>query len=186
MAFLNAGGPQNCTIEGCPERAETSTAMRVHFFHRHVQDTVIILEEGNLPNPRCPHCNMLVPWRALNRSHLATTQCTKGEERKRRQLAEEELRESSWRTFQAYGELLETVTSFKYLGWVLTAGDDKWTAVAGNLRKARKSWVQMTRILIREGADPKVSGLFFKAVVLVVLIFGAETCVLTPRMEQDL
>ena len=27
---------------------------------------MVILEEGNLPHPRCPLCDMLVPWRALN------------------------------------------------------------------------------------------------------------------------
>ena len=54
--------------------------MRMHFFNRHVRDIVIILEEGNLPHPRCPQCNMLVPWRALNISHHATAQCAKGAE----------------------------------------------------------------------------------------------------------
>ena len=29
----------------------TRTAMRVHFVHRHVHDTVVMLEEGNLPPP---------------------------------------------------------------------------------------------------------------------------------------
>ena len=47
MAVLTAGGPRNCPIEGFPGRAATRTAMRVHFFHRHVQDTVIILEDGS-------------------------------------------------------------------------------------------------------------------------------------------
>ena len=96
------------------------------------------------------------------------------------------MRESLERAFQAYGGLLETVTSFKYLGMVLTTGDDNWPATAGNLRKARKSWMHMTVILSPEGADQKVSGLFFKAVVQVVLLFGAETWVLTPRMERAL
>ena len=44
----------------------------------------------------------------------------------------------------------------------------------------------MTRIFIREGKYPKVSGNFFKAVVQGVLIFGSETWVLTPLMERDL
>ena len=48
MAFLTSGGTWNCTVEGCLGRAATRMTMRVHFFHRHVQDTVIILEEGNL------------------------------------------------------------------------------------------------------------------------------------------
>ena len=37
--------------------------------------------------------------------------------------------------------------------------------MADNLRKARKSWKNMMRILIREGEDPGISGLFFKVVV---------------------
>ena len=39
----------------------TRTVMRVHLWYRHVRDTVVILEEGNLPHPRCPLCYMLVP-----------------------------------------------------------------------------------------------------------------------------
>ena len=79
---------------------------------------------------------MLVPWHALNGRNLSNVQCAKGAERKHRRLAEEDLWESSNRAFQAYGEPLETVTSFKYLGQVMTAGDDGWLEVAGNLRKA--------------------------------------------------
>ena len=90
------------------------------------------------------------------------------------------------RAFQAYGEPLEMVMSFKYLGRVLTAGDDDWTAVSGNLQKAKKNWVRMLRILIREGADPKISGHFFKAVMQALLLFGSEKWVLTPQMRRDL
>ena len=124
MAFLTAGGPWNYPVEGCPGQAAMTTAMRVHFLHRHVRDTVIILEDGNLPHPRRPRFDMLVPWRALNRRHLSTAQRVKGAESKRRWLTEEELQESSERAFQAYGKPLETVTSFKYLGRVLTTGED--------------------------------------------------------------
>ena len=42
------------------------------------------------------------------------------------------------------------------------------------------------QILSREGADKRVSGNFFKAVVQAVLLFGAETWVLTPRIERAL
>ena len=65
--------------------------MLVQILHRHVRDTVIILEEGNLPHPRCPKCNMLVPWKALNRRHITITRCAKGVEWKRQCLAEEEI-----------------------------------------------------------------------------------------------
>ena len=79
----------------------TRTAMRVHFVHRHVLDTVVMLEEGNFSQPRCVRCDMQVPWRELNGQHLGTTQCLKGAERKRRRLAEAETRENSERFFEA-------------------------------------------------------------------------------------
>ena len=54
MSFPAKGGPRRCPVEECPGSLETRTAMRVHFLHRHVHDTVVMLEEGNLPLPRCP------------------------------------------------------------------------------------------------------------------------------------
>ena len=71
------GGPRTysrrqCPVEGCPGVSATRAAMRVHFVHRHVYDTVVILEEGNLPLPRCPRCDLQVPRRALNGRHLGT------------------------------------------------------------------------------------------------------------------
>ena len=38
------GGTRECPVEGCPGRARTRTAMRLHFWRRHVRDVVIILE----------------------------------------------------------------------------------------------------------------------------------------------
>ena len=91
---------------------------------------------GKPPHPRCAQCNMLVPRRALKGRHPATSQCARGAERKRRRLAEAETREISERDLEAYGEPLENVTTFSYLGQVLTAGDDDWLAVVGNPGKA--------------------------------------------------
>ena len=56
----------------------------------------------------------------------------------------------------------------------MTAGDDNWQAVAGNLSKARKRWGRLLRILCREGSDVRVSGNFLKAVVQAVLLSGRK------------
>ena len=74
------------------------------------------------------------------------------------------------------------MTTFRYLVRVMTAVYDDWTSVVGNLQKARKSWERLSQILRRKGADPKVSGHFFKSVTQAVLLFVEETWVLTPRM----
>ena len=87
MSFPTKGGLRQCPVEGFPGDLATRTAMQVHFVNRHVQDTVLMLEKGNLPHPRCPRCDMRVPRKALNGRHLGTAQCVKGAERKRRRLA---------------------------------------------------------------------------------------------------
>ena len=45
-------------------------------------------------------------------------------------------------------------------------------------------WRRTSRILSREGARPRVSVFLFKAVVQSVLLFGAETWVVSPRMGR--
>ena len=52
--IIKQGAVKSCPTEGFRGQALTQTAMQVHFFHRHVQDTVIIIREGNLHHPWCP------------------------------------------------------------------------------------------------------------------------------------
>ena len=59
------------------------------------------------------------------------------------------MREITEMAFELYEKQLNTVPSFKYLGIILTAGDDDFPAVAGNLGKARKSWGRLKQILRR-------------------------------------
>ena len=51
--------------------------------------------------------------------------------------------------FEVYGQQIQSVPRFKYLGRVLTEGDDDWPEVAGNLAKTRKSWGRLQGILSR-------------------------------------
>ena len=85
---------------------------------------MVMLEEGTPPHPWCARCDIQVPRKALNGIHLGTAQCAKGADRKRRWLAEMETRENSERAFKAYGQLMEAVKEFRYLGRLLTATDD--------------------------------------------------------------
>ena len=43
MSLPAKGGPRKCPVAGCPGRVATRTEMRVHFVHRNVLDTVVIL-----------------------------------------------------------------------------------------------------------------------------------------------
>ena len=93
---------------------------------------------------------------------------------------------TSEKAFHAYGKKMRAVTDFWYLGRVMTNTDDDWPAVAGNLRKARVTWGRLARILGQEGSDPKVSRNFYIAVTQQVILFRAETWVLTKKMESAL
>ena len=44
----------------------------------------------------------------------------------------------------------------------MTASDNDWPAVVGNLRKDRKIWSWLTKILGREGSSPRVLGMFLR------------------------
>ena len=59
-------------------------------------------------------------------------------------------------------------------------------SVAGNIQKARRSWVRLAKVLGREGIDPKVSRTFYIAATQQVLLFGAEKWVLMKKMEKAL
>ncbi len=77
--------------------------------------------------------------------------------------------------FTAYGDELERVEVFEYLGWLLAYDDNNTQAMRGNLKKARKSWGRVSCILRAENASPKVCGVFYIAIVQAVLLFGSET-----------
>ena len=127
---------------------------------------------------------MLVLWKALNGTHRRISQCTWEAERKRRRLAAEEDREVTSRVFSAYGHPLEMVAYFKYMGRVILATNNDWKAVARNLSRAKTVWSRMSRILSRDGATPRASGFFFKAMIQAVLLFGADTWVPPPPHGQ--
>ena len=117
-----------------------------------MQDTIVILEEGNQLYPRRPHCDMFVSHKALNGCHLTNDLFRQGSERKRHRLLEEEAQAVAEMYLTAYGIPLAPVTSFRYL-WRVLSADDYWTEVIRNLWKARRKWSRLTQVLSREGED---------------------------------
>ena len=77
-----------------------------------VRDTVVILEDFNLPHPRCPLCDMLGLWRLLNVVHWCTAQYKEGAEQKQQRLAVKYYRAVTSSSFSAYRCPMEMLTSF--------------------------------------------------------------------------
>ena len=89
-------------------------------------------------------------------------------------------------TFTAYGVELERVESFQYLGRTLRYNDNDAQAISHNIRKARAMWGRLSRVMRKENASPRGCGLFYKATVQAILLFGSETWTVTPSSLQSL
>ena len=81
---------------------------------------------------------------------------------------------------------VENVTKFWYLGIHLYQTDDDWPAVQSNIMRSRSVWGRLRTLLRREGAEPRVSKMFYSAVVQVILLYGLETWVLLLAMKKKL
>jgi hypothetical protein len=130
---------------------------------KHPQHCRTILEEA--PLPRCARCDMHVPATALARGRAATLLCRQGHVLQLKRAAEEDIRKAREVVFSVLGVPLESVSKFLYLGRQLSSKDDDWPDVVNNLAKARKRWATISRVLIRDGATPKISTMFYNAVV---------------------
>ena len=82
---------------------------------------------GQPPPPTVPYLRHDVAMAGSERMHWHIAQCKKGEKRKIWRLVAEEDRAATSRAFSAYGCPLEMVTSFKYLGNVLS----QWRTMVG-------------------------------------------------------
>jgi hypothetical protein len=90
------------------------------------------------------------------------------------------------RTFHANREDLERVEVFKYLGWLISFNDANNQAMRSNLKKARVCWAWVTRVLRAENVMPKMCGMFYKATVQAVLLYGSEMWSLSPLSMKRL
>ena len=81
-------------------------------------------------------------------------------------------------------DIIEGVDSFNYLGRILHKLDDNCSEVLRKILKERQVWGSLGKLLRR--ADLFVSANFYRAVVQAVLLFGADTWVMTSAMSQKL
>ena len=133
-----------------------------------------------MPLPRCHLCGMQTPAESLSKGHMQTELCRDLCARKRQHAAAKDAQQALATQFYARGEELERVAMFKYLGRLVACNDNDIQAMRGNLAKARKCWARVSRVLRAENALPRICGVFYKATVMSVLLFGSETWSLAP------
>ena len=155
--------------------------MRRHFRSRHSFAGVRFPGEGELVS--CPHCDLKVL--SLDR-HIGSKVCEKAAERARKRCQVTANREADQVVFTIGDQPIQKVSTFKYLGRILSANDDDLPAVVANVRCARQRWGQVAQLLVREGASTATMSYFYKAVVQAVLLYGSATWVMSPRLFKVL
>jgi hypothetical protein len=88
--------------------------------------------------------------------------------------------------FNVGGKPIEIVDTFKYLGRVVANTDSDEAAVLRNLAQARKKWAHIQRVLIQDGVEPRTMAVFYRTVVLYVLLYGSESWVLSQDSMRRL
>ena len=124
--------------------------------------------------------------KTLNGRHTESARCKKGADRMRQRKAIEKIQHARKVVISIGDEPLESVTQFRYLGRPITFSDDDWPAIHHNLTRARKQWAMVSQVLVREKAEPRIAAMFYKAVVQSVLLYGAETWVITRAVLDKL
>ena len=84
-------------------------------------------------------------------------------------------------SFTVNGIKLDQVTNFVYLGRRLDQSDNDTPCIELNIMKARKQWGRIAGLLKREGASSVVIARFYSTVVQSVLLYGADSWVVSQR-----
>ena len=66
---------------------------------------------------------------------------------------------------------MEGVIQFKYLGRTMGKSDNESPEILRDIRRARKVWGRMGKVMLYMGADTHVSEMFYQMVFQVVLFF---------------
>ena len=167
-----------CPITGCSFHTKTSYKMRHHFRDRHINEIIAIAEDGDEPFPKCPKCGIF--QKDVGDCHQRTATCKEYAAKlqvKHMQTHNKTLAEET--TFTVFGETIENVHEFKYLGRIVTDTDDDKPTVINNLNKAGKAWGQIHRLLSQEkGRNLKAVVSVYRAIIQAILLYGSETWVL--------
>ena len=171
-----------CPVPNCVGHSTRPDDMRTHFMWRHPMDSVVIETEGLLP--KCPKCGKQVKQGTLA-NHGKTQLCQRGQVARAKRETERQIHAAQALSFTIQGEEVERVDQFRHLGRPILANDQDTGAIQYNLKRAQAKWQTLARVLAVEGVKPKVTGMFYKAVVQSVLLYGSETWVLT-RANYDI
>ena len=170
-----------CPVPGCEGGATTKFSMYQHFAWRHPEATIRIEGDGELAK-----CGLNGMHSKTIRRHQKTITCRRLRKRRENKGLQDLQANGGKVAFRIYGKEIERVREFTYLGRILTENDDDTKAIESQILKARTTWGSIVNILKQEGANPKTMAVFYRTVVQAVLLYGAETWVVSDTNLKKL
>ena len=176
--FLNfkKGKRNQCPVKGCCGGGSDKFGIYRHFCTRHPKAKIIVEQDGELN--RCELCGMFT---ADVQKHQKSKTCEKLRGRRKHEKLLAEQQKADGVSFTVYGKRLERVREFKYLGRIIDEGDCDSNCIRKQVQKARRQWNCIAKILKREGANSVTMAKFYMAIVQAVLLYGADSWVITTR-----
>jgi hypothetical protein len=149
IKILAGAAKIECPVRDCLGRCSNPGRLQIHFWERHLEDKIVIGQEGWLP--RCTNCSMF--GNKVGASHQATKRCRGATERRQKQVvAKEHEQLKQCAVLNVSGKPIEIVDTFKHLGRVTAKTDSDEMTALQNLEQARKKWASsMRRVLIQDG-----------------------------------
>ena len=144
----------------------------------HPQDLFDMPREGCYP--KCSRCRMQVNPEARVLQGAKSRKAMHAARLQRKAVSDSVLDMVS--KVYAYGEELERVEVFKYLGRLIAFDDDDTQAVRGNLKRPRRICARIWRVLRADNASTRVCGIFYKATVRLSVSLGARPGVSRPQV----
>ena len=166
----------NCPVPDCTGGGRDKSTMYRHFNLRHPEADVTITEDGILP--KCQLCG----FRTKNMTkHENSTTCLQAQRRRENEEKMIEQAKANQVKFSVNGKAIERVRKFKYLGRFFTDNDNDSVCIQENIKNARKRWNCIGKILKAEGASAKCMAKFYITIVQAVLLYGADSWVVSKR-----
>ena len=126
--------------------------MCITFFSR-----IEVVQEGKEPLNHCDLCGIRIAEGRLIK-HQRMRRCNRNMHmwwRRRDVVIVSRCADASFSlTGEDEVECIEGVDTFKYQGRMLDRSDDDWPELIQNVRKARRVWRRIGKLLRREGEDP--------------------------------
>ena len=139
---IKKGKYNNCPIPGCTGGSYDKFGMYRHFCYRHPDATIVIKGDGLLQ--KCELCKMHTKNVV---KHQKTLTCKRARIRRNHEMMQDKQAEAEQVNFIVYGEKLERLRKFRYLGRIFTENDDNTICIETQIKRARQKWNSISKIL---------------------------------------